>query len=431
MSFESHAPNIANLQNYLNEEKSRQNYGDGPTWWSIPAGMSSIRILPPWDPSGRIALAVNMHPIEYQNSTMKYKKYNWTCVNKTFGKPCKICEGLAEMAAAGVDISKMEANRRQFYMNAIVMHDPRYQASIAAGKTPEQADGVAPGTHVLLKSPKTLYDWVISQITNPMVGDITSLTQGIDIYVTKEGSGLGTKYTPTLSPNGRSAVPQEYLDKIQALYNLDEIFSTGFDDALIAELVDHLKKSAGAIANNVPTMVNQMAGYNPMPTPAVAPMNPGMAPMNTSPQMGGYVPQSTSSQPVTGNFPQAVNPLPTMTNPTYPSSSQPNVGMPGQYTGTPAPSPIAPSPFGAGKVVSSGPSIPPAVNLMPPFGASAGPDYGTPVPTNPTPAPTPAASSPSPMEMNLPKCFGQYNPSNVTCVVCPAEVNCSQKSANR
>lgn len=416
MSFESHAPNIANLQNYLNEEKSRQNYGDGPTWWSIPAGMSSIRILPPWDPSGRIALAVNMHPIEYQNSTMKYKKYNWTCVNKTFGKPCKICEGLMQMSAAGVDVSKMEANRRQFYMNAIVMHDPRYHASIQAGKTPEQADGVAPGTHVLLKTPKTLYDWVISQITNPMVGDITSLTNGIDVYITKEGTGLGTKYTPTLSPNGRSAVPQEYLDKIDALYNLDEVFSTGFDDNLIAELVDHLKKSAGAIANNVPTMVNQMAGYT-NPAPAVAPMN--------NPIMGGYVPQSVSSQPMPGNFPQAVNSP--MTNPTYPSSPQPNVGMPQYNTGTTPQPPIAPSPFGAGAPPVNAAPLAPAPSSVAPSGAV--PNYGTPVPMNPVP--TPAASSPSPTEMNLPKCFGQYNPQQVTCVVCPAEVSCSQKSANR
>lgn len=395
MSFESHAPNLANLQSYLNEEKSKQNYGDGPNWWSIPLGMSSVRILPPWDPSGRIALAVTMHPIEYQNSTMKYKKYNWTCVSKTFGKPCKICEGLQEMAAAGVDISKFEATRRQFYMNVIVMHDPRYQASIQAGKSPEQSEGVAPGTHVLMKTPKTIYDWVISQITNPMVGDITSLTQGIDVYITKEGSGLNTKYTPTLSPNGRTPVPQEYLSKIESLYNIDEIFSTGFDDNLIAELVNHLKKSAGAIANNVPTMVNQMAGY---PTPAPA---PAMAP----PQMP-IVYESTGVPPVAPPVPTPV----------------PTPAMPPQYTGTPpVQSPIAPSPFNGG---GSG---------VPPFTAPAGPNYGTPAaaPVQPQAVPSPIPAPSSPTEMNLPKCFGQYNPQQVTCVVCPAEIPCSQRTAGK
>ena len=95
--FNQYQPNLENMQQYLNQEKEKG--GDGPTWWSIPAGMSSIRILPPWDPTGRVALPVYMHPIEYKGEGMSYTKYKWTCVNKTFNKPCPICEGLAGMAA--------------------------------------------------------------------------------------------------------------------------------------------------------------------------------------------------------------------------------------------------------------------------------------------------------------------------------------------
>ena len=136
--FEAHQPNLDQMKQYLNQENEKSR-GDGPNWWSIPSGMSSIRILPPWDPSGRVALPVFMHPIEYKDNDMAYTKYNWTCVSKTFNKPCSICEGLNELSNAGVDISKWEASRRQFYFNAIVMHDPTFD---------NKGKGTAPGTHV-------------------------------------------------------------------------------------------------------------------------------------------------------------------------------------------------------------------------------------------------------------------------------------------
>lgn len=365
MSFQSYEPNLTNLQSYLDNEQSRgtSSTNDGPTWWSLPSGMSSIRILPPWDPTGRIAMEVYMHAIEYKGKDMKYTKYNWTCTNKTSNKPCKICEGLQKLSEAGVDVSKYEPNRRQFYMNALVMHDPRYQASLNAGKKPEEAEGVAPGTQVLLRAPKTLYDWVISQITNPMVGDITSLTTGIDVYVTKSGEGLGTTYTPTLSPNGRAPVPKEYLDKIESLYNLEEIFSKGFDDGLIDELVAHLTKSAGAIAGNIPNVVNQMAGYQ-------------IAPQVQAPTAPAYV------------------------SPMYPSSQSVHTGIP------------------------TIPQSPVLGNL----GSNSVPQSPMSKPTPPHTVPATDAVPQTVSQENVPKCFGQYNPSQVNCVVCSHEIQCSQNS---
>ena len=360
--FNYHQPNLENMQQYLNQEKEKG--GDGPNWWSIPAGMSSIRILPPWDPTGRVALPVYMHPIEYKGEGMSYTKYNWTCVNKTFNKPCPICEGLASLAASGVDTSNWEANRRQFYFNAIVMHDPTYD---------NKGKGTAPGTHVLLKAPKTFYDWVIAQITNPMIGDITSVTNGIDVYVTKEGTGLGTSYNMTLSPNGRTAVPQEYLDKITDLYNLDDIFSAGFDQKQIDELVNHLKNSAGVMANGIPNTMNQMAGYG-MP-----PAQPAMAP-NQFQQSPNMMPGQFSAPPT--GMPMASNPY-------------------AQQTGTP---PWQDQP--------TAPVAPPAMN------------YVSTAPVSPAPvAPIPNQVT---NQENLPKCFGNYDSGSVNCVVCPKELECSR-----
>lgn len=361
--FNQYQPNIENLHQYMQQENERQQSGDGPNWWSFPPGMSVIRILPPWDPTGRIALPVFMHPIEFQGKGMSYKKYNWTCVNKTFNKPCPICEGLAGLAASGIDISNWEANRRQFYFNAIVMHDPTFD---------QKGKGTAPGTHVLLKAPKTFYDWVIAQITNTMIGDITSISNGIDVYVTKEGTGLGTSYNMTLSPNGRTAVPQEYLDKIKDLYILDDIFSAGFDQEQINELVDHLRRSAGAFNNAIPNVQQQMAGYQQPINPTVPPQSTGYPPMNNP----------VSSAPSQFTAPQAQAPT----------------GMP----------PMAASPYA--QPASTPVNFPQAGSI---------PSMTVTSPSNSQPAPAEAQS-------NLPKCYGNYDNGNVNCVVCPVEVQCSQ-----
>jgi hypothetical protein len=319
--FGGYQPNLDSMQSYLKENEKKQEK-DTVTWWNIPAGLSVVRIMPPWDATGRVALPVYHHPIEFQSPEMKYKKYNWTCSLTTFGKPCPICEVLTELRSAGVDVQAWESGRRQFYYNAIVMHDPVHAQGLAQGQPPEKAGGVAPGTLVIMKSPKVIYDWVISQITNPMVGDITSIENGIDIYITKEGTGLNTKYTPTLSPDGRKPVPKEYLDKIDALYNLDDVFGAGFDETAMAKLTDHLRRSASAISNSVGNTVATMGGYaQPVPPqpmyqqPPMTYQQPGVAPspfaQNVAPAMlvaPSPVTPASFQQPMTPTEPSVAPP---------------------------------------------------------------------------------------------------------------------------
>lgn len=361
--FQNYQPNIENMKEYLNKNTENSG-GSSIQWWSIPAGMSSVRILPPWDPTGRISLPVYMHPIEYRAEGSQYTKYNWTCVNKTFNKPCAICEGLGGLSSSGVDVSNWEATRRQFYFNAIVMVDPTYNAA--------KNTGTAPGTHVLMKAPKTFYDWVVAQITNPMIGDISSITNGIDVFITKEGQGLGTTYNMTLSPNGRTPIPQEYLDKITDLYNLDDVFSTGFEQSQVDELVNHLRKSAGVMSASVGNTVSQMAGYNP---------NPAMA------QYQQYAQSQTSHSMTMNQVPQspAMGQVPQM--PQIPPMSQAPVTPPqSSYTA-------------------------PQVPVAPPQPSSVQ-----------QPMQVPATSN----QGNQPKCFGQYDPGSVNCVVCPVELDCQR-----
>lgn len=252
--MKTYKPNLENLQSFMNQSQSS---GSDVNWWSLPNGMSSIRILPPWDPTGRVALAVYSHRIEYQDPGSNFKKYSWTCVNRTFGRSCNICAGLSKLKEAGVSTEEYDATGCTYYVNALVMHDPQYDNAQKLGRS---TDGLkAPYSHVLMRIPKVVYSFIVSQITSPLVGDITDPANGIDILVTREGSGLNTKYTPTLSPNGHTAIPEEVLSKID-LYNLDEVFGAGFDDERINRMIESLNTSASGMRSAVAQTQQNMGG---------------------------------------------------------------------------------------------------------------------------------------------------------------------------
>jgi len=370
-------PNLENLQNYMNQQNQG---GSDINWWSFPSGTSSIRVLPPWDPTGRLALGVYSHRIEYKAPDSNFTKYSWTCVHRTFGKPCNICAGLERLREAGVSIDDYLPNTVTYYINALVMFDPAYDNASKMGR--DTAGTMAPYTHVLMRVPKTVYTWIVNQITSPLIGDITDPIQGIDIIVTKEGTGLSTKYSTTLSPQGKTSIPNEVLEKLE-LYNLDEVFGQGFEDDRVNPMVESLNRSATVMRQGIPQTQQSMGGIP----------NYGQVP----PQ--GYGMQQPQYNPVPPAVPQ----------PQYTPVQQSQTVPPSQYGGTVSQQPPQ---------VSQPPQQPNTYQA----------------PTSPTPPVNPVQQAPQPPQMpqqtngvNYPKCYGQYNPSSVNCVVCGYEVECSQK----
>ena len=246
--FSTYQLNHQNIEDYLREEGGdKKRPEEEIQWWNIPVGLSMIRILPPWDPSGRVALPVYTHSIEFTDQG--YTKYNWTCINRTFGKPCAICEGLAKLEAGGINTDVYKPNRRVFYFNVLVLLS-------ASGDVPA-------GTHALMRGPKALYDFIVSLIMDPNIAcDVTDIDQGMNILVTRKGSGLQTKYDFRVDPLGKTAILKKFLEPISELYNLDEIFSTGFEQ----DKIDRLMQSLQSVQKMIPNTVNLMAGY-PQPVP--------------------------------------------------------------------------------------------------------------------------------------------------------------------
>lgn len=364
-------PNLQGLQDYLNNNSQSQ--GDSIRWWSLPDGMCVIRILPPWDARGMIALPVYSHRITYNDPNSKYPKYTWTCVEKTFGKACNICRGLAQLRESGANTEQWDPTDRKFYANALVIHDPNY------GRV---QDALAPNTHVLLRLPKTVYDWIVSQITNPQIGDITDPQSGIDIMVTKTGKGLETKYACTLSPNGRTPIDQNVLSSL-TLYDISDIFSTGFDDQRVEGLVNSLRSAATQMTAAMPQFQQQMNSNYPQ----YQQYQPPMPPQYQAPAAPVYQPPQQPQTPPA---------------PPVPSPAQ---GFQGYQTQPQTPS-VPASPYGSQVPQTAPPS---------------------PIQTSPSPATVAPMTAPQ-ATGSQPTCYGKYDQSSVTCVVCPHEVECVRAS---
>lgn len=389
----------------IKQAQQSSNRKDDVTWWSIPVGTSSIRIMPPWDPTGRVALPVHQHRIEYQDPSVSYKRYNWTCMKRTFEGNCPICDVLEEMRAAGIDTKEYDSSRFTYYMNILVMYDPLYENGVKSGLTGDRLEGLPSGTLAVSRIPKTIYDWVVSQITSPLVGDITSLDNGIDVYITKEGSGLGTKYTPTFSPNGRTAVPQQMRDSNPSLYDLSALFNRRDTDELMDGLVNKLRSSIQGFGGQVQGFQQTMSngfGQNPYAVP-----NPYIVPNTTTP-----VP-NTPPIPVAPPPAPVVPPFQPMTLPVV----QPQNPVP----------PVVPAPPSAPQQMSI--PVPPPVQVpTAPEAPAVTPVQAPPVVTpQPPQAPAPQTLQES-IEGDKPKCFGNYNASDVKCVMCPYDPECATVS---
>lgn len=405
-------PNLDNLQSYL---QNNSGGGSDIKWWSLPLGTSTIRVLPPWDATGMIALAVYQHRIEYTEPGSQFSKYNWTCVDRTFGRPCNICQGLKELREAGINTEQYEANSRNFYINALVVQDANQ------GRSP---DAVAPNTHVLMRIPKTVYDWIVTQITNPVIGDITDVNSGIDIMITKSGSGLSTTYVCTMSPNGRQPINPEVLSKLE-LYNISDIFNTGFEDQRIQGLISTLRNASINMGGSVAVAQQQMnTGYPQFMQQQMTPQS-YQQPVTPNPAYNP-VPQPQYTQPVVPPTPPTVNPNPVVPANMNLNAQQPNAVYQPQQQQVVPPSPYqAPIPGSQPQTqpVQTQVGTPQSVMQQPVQQAITMPQQ-QPMPQQPVVQNT--AANPA----NAPTCFGHYDDASVNCITCPFEADCI-RSTNR
>lgn len=207
------------------------------------AGRNRYRILPGWRGNG--------DPLFYHDFGQHFikdaagqVKAVYICTDRTFGRPCEVCDAVATaMASTTDDVTKK-----------------RVEESKASGRVllnVLELDGTNAGVPQILEIPPTVFNG------NKGVGGIISLfdewpnlldpNTGCDIIIEKSGAGKDTRYGVQVA-GGSKPVPAEALTKLN---NLD----------------DFVKQESEAAAQRALTQVRAIAGL-PAPTGAAVGYSP-------------------------------------------------------------------------------------------------------------------------------------------------------------
>lgn len=173
-------------------------------------GKNRYRILPGWrggdDPT--FFQDFGQHFVKGVDGTLKAV---YICAEKTFGKPCAVCEALAEGVNHAENDEQLKAlgeskSKGRILMN--VLH----------------IDGDDPKTPQILDLTPTTAEKVFELMDE--YGDITDLNEGIDIIINRSGKGLNTEYS--VMPAAKSKAVDDSV--MGNLHNLDEYVQQEYEE---------------------------------------------------------------------------------------------------------------------------------------------------------------------------------------------------------
>lgn len=185
----------------LYEKLQTIDIGSGHGFLSLKDGKNSVRILP-----GVGEMEYFFQEVGRHNMPPDGKKYIYCPDFTTNGeRPCPICEAVDTLQKSGDPASKALADKlrvkKTFWMNAINRADP------------------SAGPKIFTPGPM-IFKTIMSIVQDPDYGDITDPDEGIDLSITKTGSGMDTKYDTfpkRVSPLGTDEEIQDWLEKAQDL----------------------------------------------------------------------------------------------------------------------------------------------------------------------------------------------------------------------
>lgn len=197
----------------------------------VPTGKHKFRILPAHPSKGEEAefwADFGQHFIksEEKNERGNHKvKAVYVCVDKTFGKHCDLCSSIESLMPQAVTDEQMElleeskCNRAEVLVNCLHL------------------TGDKPTVPQVLQLTPTTFEFILGMIDE--YGDITSLSEGVDLVIERSGSGLNTKYS--VMPAAKSApVPAAVLEQM-----------TDLQDFVQQEHEENLTRAIGALNSTV------------------------------------------------------------------------------------------------------------------------------------------------------------------------------------
>lgn len=181
-----------------------------------PVGRSKWRILPGWRGADDATFFhdFGQHFIKDVHGALKAV---YVCTEKTFGKPCPICEAINE----GISVSENDD-----VINALKEGKSKGRILLNA----LHLDGENPTQPVILDLTPTTFEKVLDLIEE--WGNITDLENGVDIVINRSGKGINTEYTVTPAP--KSAPVQKSV--LKSLHNLDDYVKQEYDEGRVKAL---------------------------------------------------------------------------------------------------------------------------------------------------------------------------------------------------
>ena len=193
---------IAKLAERLADLDSKGNGGSSLDFIKIKDGRNVVRILPPADNAEWFAKEVFLH---YRVGKSATNQNGSTIVcPTTYGddKKCPVCELAKELWAMSSKKddkydkqAKEVARKKRVYFNAIDRaedlsdYTKNDEGKWKNTKTDEEGSPVK-----ILATGVGVYKEIMGIIVDPEYGDITDPTEGLDVIITKSGTGFNTSY---------------------------------------------------------------------------------------------------------------------------------------------------------------------------------------------------------------------------------------------
>lgn len=226
----------------LAEKMSKGSFDAGPKWWK-PLAKNKIRIMPGWDNEGEFA--GQFWREVHQHWGVAEKSPPIICNAKTpgLGDPCPVCEFVDELRAQRTNVEAQETVKNlraktAYLLNIIDLNDATYTSKDVAEFSQEKPDKEVPfevgdPKVQVYAAPSTVFNAILGVIQENGV-DITDPTEGYDLTLTKNGSGLTTKYE--ITPMLKASVCKYYKEGETKLHDLGKIGFVKKPDELVALL---------------------------------------------------------------------------------------------------------------------------------------------------------------------------------------------------
>ena len=186
-------------------------------------GKNVFRILPSWrgeKSDGQFWHDFGQHYIKGLDGVLKAV---YICTQKTYDKPCSICDGLGKAIHDASDDETIN-----------LLKEARSSSRILVNALNRSAGSETPNVPVILELSPTTFEKIMElwEMWQAEGIDITALDSGMDIIINRSGKGLLTKYDVQAAP--KSATVNASI--LKDIHNLDDYVAQESDSERVKAL---------------------------------------------------------------------------------------------------------------------------------------------------------------------------------------------------